>query len=144
MAIFLSKLKAQAFAKEISDENTLVITADTIVCLGKIILGKPENYNDAVRMLKMLSGKKHEVITAVSLTSKQKQKTFFASSYVYFKKLSDEEINFYITNFKPYDKAGAYGVQDWIGFVGIKKIVGSYFNVMGLPVKELYEELKIF
>ena len=141
--LYLCKKKADAFDKELTD-NTLVITADTIVWIGDKVLNKPENFDDAVRMLKLLSGKMHEVYTGVCLRSKQKIKTFYAVTKVYFKKLTQEEIEYYVTNYSPYDKAGSYGAQDWIGYIAIEKIEGSYFNVMGLPVKELYEELLKF
>lgn len=141
--LYLCKKKADAFDEELS-ENTIVITADTIVWIDNQVLNKPENYEDAVRMLKLLSGKKHEVYTGVCLKSSSKVKVFYAKTDVYFKALSDEEINYYITNYNPYDKAGAYGAQEWIGYIAVEKIIGSYFNVMGLPVKELYEELMAF
>lgn len=151
VALHLAQLKADAFENELK-ENTLVITADTIVCIAESpdlfgnekILGKPNGYDEAVSMLKMLSGKKHVVITAVCLKSKQKQKLFYASTDVYFKHLTEEEIRYYVSNYKPFDKAGAYGAQEWLGFIGIEKIEGSYFNVMGLPTKELYEEMLLF
>lgn len=141
--LYLCKKKADAFEGELRD-NTIVITADTIVWVENQVLNKPENFDDAMRMLKLLSGKKHEVYTAVCLKSKNKTKTFYASTSVYFKVLSLEEIEYYITNFNPYDKAGAYGAQEWIGYIAVEKIEGSYFNVMGLPVRELYEELLKF
>ena len=140
IALYLCKKKAEAFKHELKS-NDLLITADTIVWIKNKVLNKPADYNDAVRMLKLLSGKVHTVYTGVSLTRSAKQKTFFAGTKVYFKKLTEKEIDFYVRNYKPYDKAGAYGAQEWIGYVGVKKIIGSYFNVMGLPVKELYEEL---
>ena len=140
IALYLCKKKAEAFKHELKS-NDLLITADTIVWINNQVLNKPADYKDAVRMLKLLSGKMHTVYTGVSLTRSAKQKTFFAGTKVYFKKRTDKEINFYVSNYKPYDKAGAYGAQEWIGYVGVKKIIGSYFNVMGLPVKELYEEL---
>jgi septum formation protein len=143
IALFLAGLKAKAFEKNMGPK-TLVITADTIVCLGDTVLGKPKNQKDAVQMLKMLSGKMHEVYTGVCLLTAEKKKLFFTVSKVFFKELSSEEINYYVTHYKPYDKAGAYGVQEWLGYIGIEKIEGSYYNVMGLPVKELYEELKKF
>ncbi len=141
IALFLSKQKADAFSDDEIGENTILITADTIVCLGDLVLGKPKNFDEAIKTLKLLSGKKHEVITAVSLRSKDKMKTFSVTTDVFFKDLSDEEIIFYVKNYKPYDKAGAYGIQEWIGYIGIEKIEGSFYNVMGLPVQALYEEL---
>ena len=141
--LYLCQKKADAFDQELTD-NTIVITADTIVWIDNQVLNKPENFDDAVRMLKLLSGKKHEVYTGVCLKSKHKTKTFYALTNVYFKELSQEEIEYYINNFNPYDKAGAYGAQEWIGYIAVEKIEGSYFNVMGLPVRELYEELLEF
>jgi len=141
--LYLCQKKADAFDEELTD-NTIVITADTIVWIDNQVLNKPENFDDAVRMLKLLSGKKHEVYTGVCLRSKLKTKTFYALTSVYFKELSQEEIEYYINNFNPYDKAGAYGAQEWIGYIAVEKIEGSYFNVMGLPVRELYEELLKF
>lgn len=141
--LYLCQKKADAFDEELTDNN-IVITADTIVWIDNQVLNKPENFEDAVRMLKLLSGKKHEVYTGVCLKSKHKTKTFYALTNVYFKELSHEEIEYYINNFNPYDKAGAYGAQEWIGYIAVEKIEGSYFNVMGLPVRELYEELLKF
>lgn len=141
--MFLSKLKAGAFVVDLKP-NQLVITSDTIVCLEDRIIGKPKDRDDAFHMLSDLSGKMHEVITAVTLTSLEKQVSFFVITEVYFKTLSNLEIDYYINEYKPYDKAGSYGIQEWIGYIGIEKIVGSYFNVMGLPVKELYDELEKF
>ena len=140
VALFLSELKAKAFINDLQT-NEILLTSDTIVCLGEKILGKPTNKQHAITMLGELSGKKHEVITAVTLTSITKQHSFAVSTEVYFKPLTIEEITYYIDNYQPYDKAGSYGIQEWIGYIGIEKIVGSYFNVMGLPVKEVYEEL---
>lgn len=140
VALFLSELKAKAFRNDLQT-NEILLTSDTIVCLGEKILGKPTNKQHAIAMLGELSGKKHEVITAVTLTSVSKQHSFAVSTEVYFKPLTIEEITYYIDNYQPYDKAGSYGIQEWIGYIGIEKIVGSYFNVMGLPVKEVYEEL---
>lgn len=143
--LYLCEKKANAFDEELKD-NTIVITADTIVWLPqtKEVLNKPENFEDAVRMLKLLSGKMHEVYTGVCLKSKHKTKSFYALTKVYFKELSQEEIEYYVKNYNPYDKAGAYGAQEYIGYIAIEKIEGTYFNVMGLPVKELYEELLKF
>lgn len=141
--LFLCEKKANAFDGELN-ENTIVITADTIVWVDGHVLNKPENYEDAVRMLKILSGKMHEVYTGVCIKSKHKTKVFYSLTKVYFKPLSEHEIEYYIKNFHPYDKAGAYGAQEWIGYIAVEKIEGSYFNVMGLPVRELYEELLKF
>ena len=141
VALHLAVKKANAFEEFLHQENLIVITADTIVCLGEKIIGKPNGYKDAVTILKDISGKMHEVFTGVCISQKEKKETFFVRSEVYFKKFSEDEIHFYLEHFKPYDKAGAYGIQDWIGLIGIEKINGSYHNVMGLPVKEVYEHL---
>lgn len=136
---YLANLKAKAY-KDLKD-NDLLITSDTIVWLENKALGKPKNYHEAFVMLKNLSGKKHEVITSISIKNKNFQKIINDITTVFFKKLSDKEINYYINNYKPFDKAGAYGIQEWIGFIAIDKIEGSYFNVVGLPVHKLYKEL---
>jgi septum formation protein len=141
--LFLSKLKADHLIKKLG-VSQILITADTIVWLNNKALNKPNDYEDACRMLNELSGKQHEVFTGVSITSHKKQVSFFVRTAVYFKSLTKEEIEFYVTNYKPYDKAGAYGAQDWIGLIAVEKLEGSYFNVMGLPVKEIYEQLKDF
>jgi septum formation protein len=144
IAIYLAKLKSDNFDMTGFPENSILITADTIVSIGGEILGKPATPEEAVAMLQKLSGKKHDVITAVSLRSRRNQRTFHVLSSVYFKELDLEEIEYYVQNFRPFDKAGSYGVQEWIGYVGISRIEGSFFNIMGLPVKELYEELLRF
>jgi septum formation protein len=141
IAIYLAELKAASFDLSRIDEKAIILTADTIVSVGDEILGKPSSYGEAVSMLQKLSGKKHDVITAVCLYSKNKKHVFHVLSSVYFKELRLDEIEYYIDNFQPFDKAGGYGIQEWIGYIGINKIEGSFFNVMGLPVKELYEEL---
>ena len=141
--VFLAELKSKPFLDELSD-NDLLITADTVVCLEDDILGKPKNYDDAFNMLQNLSGKEHQVITGVCLTSRQKTRSFYSLTNVQFKKLTSQEIEYYITNFKPYDKAGAYGIQEWIGSIGITHIEGSFYNVMGLPIQKLYEEIQKF
>jgi len=141
--VYLSKLKAEAFVLDLN-EKELVITADTIVCVGDIVLGKPKNRDEAVEMLQMLSGRSHQVISGVCLKSKEKEVSFSTTTHVHFKELSLEEIDYYIDNYKPFDKAGAYGIQEWIGFVGIDGIEGSYFNVVGLPIQRLYQELNKF
>ena len=143
VAVFLSELKASAFQQDLADQD-LVLTSDTIVCLGQEIIGKPKDRADAIQMLSKLSGNKHEVITAVTLTAKAKQHTFYEVTTVCFKVLSLQEIEHYIDKYEPFDKAGSYGIQEWIGFIGIEKINGSYFNVMGLPVKRVYEEILNF
>ena len=140
VALFLSELKASAFVDDLN-ENDLIITSDTIVCLGNEIIGKPKGREDAIKMLGKLSGNKHEVITAVTFLSKEKKHTFYEETAVYFKALTFQEIEYYVDNYQPFDKAGSYGIQEWIGYIGIEKIIGSYFNVMGLPVKRVYEEL---
>jgi len=140
---YLAKLKALPFRPDFKSEG-LLITADTIVLIEGQILGKPMDYPHAYKMLQLLSGKRHVVVTGVCLTSIDKQITFSDHTDVWFKNLSDEEIDYYLTHYHPYDKAGSYGVQEWIGYVAIEKIEGSYFNVMGLPVQRLYEELLIF
>lgn len=143
VAVFLSELKASAYKEDLNDKD-LVLTSDTIVCLKDEIIGKPKDRSDAIEMLGKLSGNKHEVITAVTLLSKEKQTTFYDVTEVFFKDLSSEEIEYYINKYEPFDKAGSYGIQEWIGYIGIEKINGSYFNVMGLPVKRVYDELLSF
>ncbi len=138
--VFLAELKAKPFKGTLS-ENDLLITADTIVWLDGEVFGKPTDREDAFRILKKLSGKEHQVISGVCLTGYKKQKSFWSVSNVSFRELSDKEIYFYIDEFKPYDKAGAYGIQEWIGYIGITHIEGSFFNVMGLPVQQLYSEI---
>ena len=145
--LFIARKKADAYKMLFSsvtsnevEEPLLVITADTIVWLEDEVLGKPANATEA--MLSKLSGKKHQVITGVCLTTASWQKSFAAVSEVQFSSLTEEEMDYYIHNYCPYDKAGAYGVQEWIGFIGVESIQGSYFNVMGLPIQRLYRELK--
>lgn len=140
---YLAEMKVLPFENEL-DINTIIITADTIVYIGDEVLGKPINYDNAFQMLQKLSGKWHHVATGVCLFSKKKKTTFTSVTKVLFKSLTNEEIDYYITHFKPFDKAGAYGIQEWIGLVAVEKIEGSYFNVMGLPVQHLYEELLKF
>ncbi len=144
IAMHLAKKKAAAFDDLLLTEKSLVITADTIVCLDDTLLGKPTDRDDAHRILSSLSGRKHEVFTGVCITSGEKQELFYDSSSVFFKELSDQEIGYYIDKYEPFDKAGAYGVQDWFGLTAIERIEGSYHNVMGLPVKKLYERLPVF
>ena len=143
IALFLAELKSKNYKPEI-EEGNLVITADTIVLLNGKVIGKPKDKQDAVRILNELSGNKHRVITGVSLSAKHKQYTFFAETDVFFKILNAKEIEYYLSTYKPYDKAGSYGIQEWIGYIGIEKIEGSYYNVMGLPIQMLYEELRRF
>ena len=141
--VYLAELKASAFQNDIKEKD-LVITADTIVCIDDWILGKPKDRADAVKMLKALSGRSHKVVSGVCLTGSKKKVSFSTTTDVHFKVLTDDEINYYIDNYKPFDKAGAYGIQEWIGFVGIDGIEGSYFNVVGLPIQRLYQELSTF
>ncbi|WP_299104492.1 Maf-like protein [uncultured Tenacibaculum sp.] len=137
---YLADLKSKVFDSELT-EHDLLITSDTIVWFNNKALGKPKNYEEAFDMLKNMSGKKHEVITSISIKNKSFQKIVNDNTTVFFKELSDDEIHYYVENFQPYDKAGAYGIQEWIGKIGISKIEGSYFNVVGLPTHELYKEL---
>ena len=157
VAEFIAQKKAEAYRsllneEESSSEENLILTADTVVIApaaneqndqeGKgIILGKPKTADDAVRMLRMLSGKTHHVVTGVCLTTKEEQRHFSVTTEVSFKELTDWEINYYISHYKPFDKAGAYGIQEWIGYIGCTGLNGSYFNVMGLPVQRIYEEM---
>lgn len=143
IARYVAHQKAISFKNEISD-NEIVITADTIVWCNNKVLGKPLNSDDAIRILKEISGNTHEVITGVCLFSSFKEKTFSVSTKVTFDTLSGEEISYYVDKFKPYDKAGAYGIQEWIGIAACSNIEGSYFNVVGLPVQRLYKELQRF
>lgn len=143
IALYLAELKAESFSKELKI-NDLVITADTIVCIENEVLGKPKNKQSAKEMLKKLSGNKHTVYTGVCLKTTKRTHSFWASTEVYFRPLKTEEIDYYLSNYEPYDKAGAYGIQEWIGYIGIEKIEGSYFNVMGLPTQKLYDELQKF
>ncbi len=139
----MSEGKSLGFHRELGPEEILV-TSDTMVLCGAEILGKPNDRADAVRMLRLLSGREHQVITAVTIRDRHKAKTFSVTSDVHFKNLSDNEINYYIDNFKPFDKAGAYGIQEWIGYIGITRIEGSFYNVMGFPTQRFYEELQDF
>lgn len=143
IARFIAHEKAVCFKDEIS-ENDIVITADTVVWCNNKVLGKPVDYEDAVRILNEISGNTHEVITGVSLFSLNKEVNFSEATKVTFNTLSAEEISFYIDTFKPFDKAGAYGIQEWIGIIGCSRIEGSYFNVVGMPVHRLYKELQDF
>lgn len=139
--LHISREKANAYRPFMAPDE-LVITADTIVWCNGAALGKPADEDDARRMLRDMSGKTHSVFTGVAITTKDTQYSFVAKSDVTFAALDDEEIEYYIAKYRPMDKAGAYGVQEWIGYIGISNIVGSYFNVMGLPVQRLYSELK--
>lgn len=139
--LFIACEKADAYRSLIAPDE-LVITADTIVWLDGRALGKPSDREEAIRMLHALSGKAHQVITGVCLTTQEWQRSFTSTTEVRFAKLTDEEIEYYVDTYAPMDKAGSYGVQEWIGFVGVQSISGSYFNVMGLPIQKLYGELK--
>ena len=139
--MFISGKKAEAYKQGMADDE-MIITADTIVYDNGQVLGKPKNRGEAVQMLKELSGHAHEVITGVSIVTKKKTVQFASTSKVTFSTLTDEEIAYYVDTYKPYDKAGAYGIQEWIGYVAVTRIEGSYFNVMGLPIQKLYSELK--
>lgn len=140
---YLAELKAKAFDNDINS-NELVITSDTIVWHNKVALGKPKDYNDAFEMLKSMTNATHEVITSVCFKTINTTKTIFEKTKVTFALLSDDEIKYYIDTYKPFDKAGAYGIQDWIGLVAISKIEGSYTNVVGLPTEKVYHFLKQF
>lgn len=139
--MYIAREKAEAYRPSLSADE-LLITADTIVWLGSTVLGKPVDRDDALRMLGLLSGRTHEVYTGVCLTTIRWQHTFTARTEVRFCSLDEEEITWYVDRYRPFDKAGAYGVQEWIGYVGVEHIAGSYFNIMGLPVQRLYRELK--
>ena len=141
--LYLAEIKAAAFGRQLHD-NEIVITADTIVWCENKIYNKPNDFDDGKRMLQSLGGKMHQVFTAVCLRHNNKTITFYDESKVYFKSFTDAEIEYYLLHYKPYDKAGAYGVQDWLGYTGIEKIEGSFYTVMGLPVKLLYEQLMAF
>ena len=141
--LYISQKKAAAYKANISP-HTIVLTADTVVVCNEQILGKPIDEADARRMLQMLSGKTHRVITGVTLLVEGNSKSFSVATDVTFKPLSAAEIDYYIRTFKPFDKAGAYGIQEWIGYIGVTAINGSYFNVMGLPVQRIYEELRTY
>ena len=136
--LFLSKLKADAFSEE-ELEGKIVLTADTIVWLNDRELQKPVDLNDAKRMIRQLSGNTHEVYTAITLRTSQKTISDFDRTEVHFRELTEDEIDFYVQKYKPLDKAGAYGIQEWIGYIGIDRIDGCYFNVMGLPLRKVYE-----
>lgn len=141
--VFLAELKAKPFLAELK-ANDLLITADTIVWFNGKVLGKPKDKLEAIQMLQQLSGNEHQVISGVCLSTVHKKKSFYSVSNVQFKNLTQYEIEYYISEFKPFDKAGAYGIQDWIGSIGITHIEGSFYNVMGLPIQKLYEEIQKF
>ncbi len=137
--MYLAEKKADFYNLK---DNSLVITADTIVWQNGKVYGKPTDREDAKRILNELSGKKHQVITGVCIKTKQRKRVFHVTTDVYFSQFTEAEINYYLDNYAPYDKAGAYGVQEWIGHIGVERIEGSYFNIMGLPIQRLYSELK--
>ena len=141
--LYISRMKADAY-KPMLQSDELMITADTIVWMDGMVLGKPRNKYGAIEMLKQLSGGVHYVYTGVSITTQTRQESFYVATEVRFANLTDEEIEYYVDTYQPMDKAGAYGVQEWIGYIGVENIQGSYFNVMGLPVQRLYTELKKF
>jgi septum formation protein len=143
IATYLAELKFNAYQSELA-ENDILITADTIVCIDGLMLGKPNDKKHAIEMLERLSGKSHFVYTGITVGNNTNKITSYDSSEVFFKKLSSDEIEWYIDTYKPYDKAGSYGVQEWIGYVGIEKIIGSFYNVMGLPTQKLFDTLKLF
>ncbi len=140
VAVYIATKKAEAFDETVGDE--IVLTADTIVCIDDLILGKPEDAADAVKMLQLLSGRMHRVITGVCLLHKHQYHSFYDVSEVYFGELTDDEINNYVDKYKPFDKAGSYGIQERIGLIGIERINGSYTNVVGLPTEKLYRQLQ--
>lgn len=141
--IYLAQHKANPLIPNLK-QNEILVTSDTIVWCDGYVLGKPTDSDDAYKIISALSGNKHTVITGVCISTTSESKTFYDSTDVFFRKLTDEEIWYYINTYKPFDKAGAYGIQEWIGFIGIERIEGSYFNVMGLPVQKLYMELQNF
>ena len=140
-AEYIAVEKAAAY-QAVMQPDDLVITADTVVISGDEVLGKPVDEADACRMLRLLSGRTHHVVTGVCLTTSRLQRSFSVKTDVTFKTLDDEEIDYYVNTYQPMDKAGAYGIQEWIGYIGVTGLQGSYFNVMGLPVQRIYEELK--
>lgn len=141
IACYVAELKANAYLSHLQD-NDLLLTADTIVYLDGKVYGKPADRAEACQMLAELSGKTHHVYTGVCLATKSWQRSFFADTEVRFSLLSEEEISYYVDHFQPFDKAGAYGIQEWIGYVAVEGMQGSYFNVMGLPIQRIYQELK--
>lgn len=140
---YLANRKADVYLGKFHD-NELIITADTLVILDNMVLGKPHDKDEAIRMLSMLSGRVHKVITGVCICDVDKRKSFSSVTEVKFAQLSGSDIEYYVNTFSPYDKAGAYGIQEWIGYIGVESIRGSYYNVMGLPINKLYQELRKF
>jgi len=143
IAEFIAVEKAEPYLPLLQADE-LVITADTVVIVDGVVLGKPTDETDAKRMLRLISGRTHQVVTGVCLTTKDRQRHFSVLTDVTFKQLSPEEIDYYVQTYRPFDKAGAYGIQEWIGYVGVSSIRGSYFNVMGLPVQRIWNELQTF
>lgn len=143
VALYLAEKKSEAYLSELK-ENEIIITSDTTVLKDDVLFNKPKDKADAKNMLQQLSGTSHKVITGVCIRSKEKKISFDSVSLVQFKTLKEEEINYYIDKYKPFDKAGSYGIQEWMGYIGIEKIEGSYFNIMGMPVFKIYEELNRF
>lgn len=143
IAEYIAREKADAY-RQLIGKHDLVITADTIVVVGDEVMGKPHDADDACRMLRKLSNRTHQVITGVCLTTADKQRRFSVKTDVTFKSLSEEEIAHYVNHYQPFDKAGAYGIQEWIGYIGVTSLQGSYFNVMGLPVQRIYTEMMEF
>ena len=141
VAQYIAEKKADAYRAAMAPDE-LIITADTVVIVGDDILGKPKDEADAVRMLREISGRTHQVTTGVSLLTATQQRSFSVTTDVTFKALTDEEIQHYVTHYRPFDKAGAYGIQEWIGYIGVTGLHGSYYNVMGLPVQRIYSELE--
>ena len=141
--VLMSKGKSHGFHRELR-EDEILITSDTMVLCGEEVLGKPHSRDDAVRMLKSLSGNEHIVVTAVTIRDAHREETFADTTKVHFRELDDDEIDYYLDKYRPYDKAGAYGVQEWIGYVGISGIEGSFYTVMGFPVLRVYQELQKF
>ena len=143
IAQHIAQAKAQAYQRSMAADE-LIITADTVVIVDEEVLGKPHDADDARHMLRTISGRTHQVVTGVCLTTKERQLSFSVTTDVTFKKLSEEEIGYYVDTYRPFDKAGAYGIQEWIGYIGVTGLQGSYFNVMGLPVQRIYAELTSF
>ena len=141
--VLMAKGKSHRFHRPL-DENEVLVTADTVVLVDRKVLGKPHSREQAIDMLRELSGKTHEVVTAVTIRDNQKETTFTDSTFVTFQPLEDSEIEYYIDRYKPFDKAGSYGVQEWIGYVAISRLEGSFYNVMGFPVHKVYKELQAF
>lgn len=140
---YLAKLKAQPLISKLS-ENEILVTSDTVVLLDGLVIGKPKNREDSIQMLRNLSGRSHTVVTGVHLASKTKSHQFSSVTEVYFSALTEEEIEHYVDTHEPFDKAGSYGIQEWLGYIAVSKIEGCYYNVMGLPLHDVYRALKVF